>query len=180
MREGARASNIGGIAAVLGAAGAGHLNIGGSRTRRRRRLWRRAWLSALQEMRIALVERHIPGRSKTARVGMCIPQPVAHGTRLIPNKRCLNGIRTNRIQFATLASVIYFLTEALQVNVKPIFSSGGHIDECVRLLLRFGLGVTAVRRTAILLLCLFCLIFLLLAAIARDMPLLMTIVASHK
>src|SRR6266702_6942417 len=89
MREGAHASNIGGIAAVLGAAGAGHLNIGGLCTRRRRRLWRRAWLSALQEMRIALVECHIPGQSKTARVGMYIPQPVAHGTWLIPNERCL-------------------------------------------------------------------------------------------
>ena len=63
---------------MLGAAGAGHLNIGGSCTRRRRRLWCRAWLSALQETRIALIERHIPGRSKTARVGMYILQLVAH------------------------------------------------------------------------------------------------------
>src|SRR6266581_7967745 len=100
---------------MLGAAGAGHLNIGGSRTRRRRRLQRRAWLSALQETRIALVKRHIPGQSKTARVGMYIPQPVAHGTWLIPNERCLKWHTHSNFDAPQLDNI---LTEALQDNVK--------------------------------------------------------------
>src|SRR6266581_2847272 len=115
MREGARASNIGGITAVLGTAGAGHLNIRGSRTRRRRRLRHRAWLSALQETRIALVERHIPGRLKSSRVGMYIPQPVAHGTQLIPNERCLKWHTHSNCDAPQLDNI---LTEALQDNVK--------------------------------------------------------------
>ena len=63
------------------------VNRGLARFRRRRRRCR-AWLCALQGQKKQLSSKSHPATIE-ARVGMVVRQPVALGTRLIPNERCL-------------------------------------------------------------------------------------------